>query len=94
MPSIAFANCHITSGSSGLAKLRQSVIATGYPPHAVILREHSVTASSPPVKGSKYVYLEFPFTFNKKPFLLFLLLLALNTAAEKPGGTMVAVPMV
>src|SRR5437763_5041275 len=51
MPSIASLNCHITSGFSGLPKLRQFVAAMGRAPLAATLRAASATACIAPTRG-------------------------------------------
>src|SRR6059058_861044 len=51
MPSIASLNCHITSGFSGLPKLRQFVAAMGRAPLAATLRAASATACMAPTRG-------------------------------------------
>src|SRR5262249_975537 len=50
-PSMACENCHITSGFSGLPKLRQLVAAIGRPPDAATLRAASATACMAPTVG-------------------------------------------
>src|ERR1700688_2250918 len=50
-PSIASLNCHITSGFSGLPKLRQLVAAMGRAPLHATLRAASATACIAPVRG-------------------------------------------
>src|SRR5467141_4452397 len=50
-PSIAWENCHITSGFSGLPKLRQFVAAIGRAPLAATLRAASATACIAPTRG-------------------------------------------
>src|SRR6266481_9706413 len=50
-PSIASLNCHITSGFSGLPKLRQFVAAMGRAPLAATLRAASATACIAPTRG-------------------------------------------
>src|SRR5882724_880504 len=50
-PSIASLNCHITSGFSGLPKLRQLVAAMGRAPDAATLRAASATACMAPTRG-------------------------------------------
>ncbi len=52
-------NCHMTSGSSGLPKLRQSLTATGVAPDAATLRYASARASCAPAYGSSW---------QKRPF--------------------------
>src|SRR5246500_1434812 len=51
MPSMAWENCHITSGFSGLPKLRQLVAAMGRAPEAATLRAASATACMAPTLG-------------------------------------------
>src|SRR6266403_894202 len=51
MPSMAWENCHITSGFSGLPKLRQLVAAMGRAPEAATLRAASATACMAPTFG-------------------------------------------
>ena len=52
MPSTTSENCHITSGCSGLPKLRQFTSASGRAPVHATLRAASSTTSRPPVRGS------------------------------------------
>src|SRR5439155_13014256 len=52
IPSIACASSQPISGFSGLAKLRQSVKASGRPPAQATLRAASSTAPAPAAKGS------------------------------------------
>jgi len=52
MPRMAFTSCPMISGFSGLPKFRLSVIASGLPPTAVMLRQASATACLPPSYGS------------------------------------------
>ena len=51
-PRVASANCHITSGSSGEPKFRQSLTARGRAPDVATLRNDSASASWAPVNGS------------------------------------------
>src|SRR5438034_11555132 len=51
MPSITCENCHMTSGFSGLPKLRQVVAARGRAPLAATLRAASATACIAPRCG-------------------------------------------
>jgi hypothetical protein len=48
IPRTDCANCHITSGRSGLPKLRQFVIASGVAPVHATLRAASATACAAP----------------------------------------------
>src|ERR1700732_3785544 len=50
-PSIVSLNCHMTSGFSGLPKLRQFVAAMGRAPLAATLRAASATACMAPTRG-------------------------------------------
>src|SRR6267143_5246572 len=50
-PSMTCENCHITSGFSGLPKLRQFVAAMGRAPLAATLRAASETACMAPTRG-------------------------------------------
>src|SRR5437899_6634641 len=50
-PSMVSLNCHITSGFSGLPKLRQFVAAMGRAPLAATLRAASATACMAPTRG-------------------------------------------
>src|ERR1700688_3200548 len=50
-PSMAWENCHMTSGFSGLPKLRQLVAAMGRAPDAATLRAASATACMAPTLG-------------------------------------------
>src|SRR6201993_1143790 len=50
-PSMDWENCHITSGFSGLPKLRQLVAAMGRAPEAATLRAASATACIAPTLG-------------------------------------------
>src|SRR5580700_8423516 len=51
MPSMDSENCHITSGFSGLPKLRQLVAAMGRAPEAATFRAASATACMAPTLG-------------------------------------------
>jgi hypothetical protein len=51
MPSIASENCCMTSGRSGLPKLRQSVRPIGSAPLQTTLRAHSATAIAAPARA-------------------------------------------
>ena len=51
IPSMASLNCHITSGFSGLPKLRQFVAAMGRAPLQATLRAASATACIAPTRG-------------------------------------------
>src|SRR5713226_6384862 len=51
MPSMVSLNCHITSGFSGLPKLRQFVAAMGRAPLQATLRAASATACIAPTRG-------------------------------------------
>ena len=51
-PRQASANCHITAGSSGEPKLRQSLTASGEAPPVATLRYASASASCAPAYGS------------------------------------------
>src|ERR671921_942626 len=51
-PVTACANCHMTPGSSGDPKLRQSVTASGTAPTVATLRYASASASCAPAYGS------------------------------------------
>src|SRR5438270_6553845 len=59
MPSITCENCHITSGFSGLPKLRQLVAAMGRAPLDATLRAASATACMAPTRG---------FNWHQRPF--------------------------
>src|SRR5580658_4295470 len=50
-PSMASLNCHMTSGFSGLPKLRQFVAAMGRAPDVATLRAASATACMAPTRG-------------------------------------------
>ena len=52
MPRMAFTSCPITSGFSGLPKLRQLVAPMGTAPEQATLRAASATARRAPSKGS------------------------------------------
>ena len=54
MPAMPCWNCHMTSGVSGLPKLRQSVIASGRAPTDTTLRAASTTAIIAPRYGSSW----------------------------------------
>src|SRR5277367_2358781 len=51
IPSMDWENCHMTSGFSGLPKLRQLVAAMGRAPEAATLRAASATACIAPTLG-------------------------------------------
>ena len=51
-PRQASANCHITPGSSGDPKFRQSLTASGRAPPVATLRNASASASCAPAYGS------------------------------------------
>src|SRR5437870_10146545 len=54
MPSITCENCHMTSGFSGLPKLRQFVAARGRAPLAATLRAASATACIAPRRSEEH----------------------------------------
>src|SRR6266851_1530935 len=58
-PSMVSLNCHITSGFSGLPKLRQFVAAMGRAPLQATLRAASATACMAPTRG---------FNWHQRPF--------------------------
>src|SRR5207245_6229135 len=60
IPSMVSLNCHITSGFSGLPKLRQLVAAMGRAPLAAMLRVASATACIAPTRG---------FNWHQRPLL-------------------------
>jgi hypothetical protein len=60
IPAIDSANCHITSGRSGLPKFRQFVIASGRAPVTATFRAASATACIAPSFGSRRPYRPLP----------------------------------
>ena len=52
MPSTASDSCHMTSGCSGLPKLRQLTTAMGRAPAQATLRAPSATVDAVPARGS------------------------------------------
>src|SRR6516162_10790700 len=60
MPSITCENCHITSGFSGLPKLRQLVAAIGRAPEVATLRAASATACIAPRRGLSWHHRPLP----------------------------------
>src|SRR5665647_634570 len=56
MPRTASANCHMTPGSSGEPKFRQSEMAKGTAPAVATLRYASARASCAPAYGSSLAY--------------------------------------
>ena len=67
MPSIASWRSHQTAACSGLAKLRQLVIAAGFAPVATTLRAASQTAIIAPCLASSAVYRELPSVASASP---------------------------
>src|SRR5260221_12212060 len=60
LPSIAWENCHIPSGFSGLPKFKQFVAAIGRAPLVATLRAASATACIAPSFGFSWHHLPFP----------------------------------
>src|SRR5213078_1302693 len=70
-PSITSENCHITSGFSGLPKLRQFVAAIGRAPDAATLRAASATACIAPTRGLSWHQRPLPSVASAKPLIVF-----------------------
>src|SRR6266571_6469049 len=88
MPSMAWENCHITSGFSGLPKLRQLVAAMGRAPLAATLRAASATACIAPTRGFSWHQRPFPSVESARARLTSLVLGSLmrTTAASLAPG--------
>src|SRR5205807_9806466 len=87
-PSIASLNCHITSGFSGLPKLRQLVAAMGRAPLAATLRAASATACMAPTRGFNWHQRPLPSVESARARLTSLVLGSLmrTTAASLAPG--------
>src|SRR2546429_4906675 len=87
-PSIASLNCHITSGFSGLPKLRQFVAAMGRAPLAATLRAASATACIAPTRGLSWHQRPLPSVESARARLTSLVLGSLmrTTAASLAPG--------
>src|SRR5215470_14710313 len=70
-PSMACENCHITSGFSGLPKLRQFVAAMGRAPEAATLRAASATACIAPTLGLSWHQRPLPSVASARPLIVF-----------------------
>src|SRR2546428_10762348 len=68
-PSMASENCHITSGFSGLPKLRQFVAAIGRAPDVATLRTASATACIAPTLGLSWHQRPLPSVASAKPLM-------------------------
>src|SRR5438105_13988728 len=88
MPAIASLNCHITSGFSGLPKLRQFVAAMGRAPLAATLRAASATACIAPTRGLSWHQRPLPSVESARARLTSLVLGSLmrTTAASLAPG--------
>src|SRR5207245_9041839 len=88
MPSMASENCHITSGFSGLPKLRQLVAAMGRAPLAAMLRAASATACIAPTRGFNWHQRPLPSVESARARLTTLVLGSLmrTTAASLAPG--------
>src|SRR5882724_7882660 len=69
MPSIAWENCHMTSGFSGLPKLRQFVAAMGRAPEVATLRAASATAWMAPTLGLSWHQRPLPSVARARPLM-------------------------
>src|SRR5713101_6409377 len=87
-PSMTWENCHITSGFSGLPKLRQLVAATGRAPLAATLRADSATACIAPTRGFNWHQRPLPSveSARARPTTLVLGSLMRTTAASLAPG--------
>src|SRR5215468_8277027 len=93
-PSIVCENCHITSGFSGLPKLRQFVAAIGRAPDAATLRAASATACIAPTFGSNWHQRPLPSVESARAFILPLFsdsLMRTTAASLAPGPASVLV---
>ena len=68
IPSMASDSCHITSGCSGLPKLRQLTNATGLAPTHATLSADSATTSDVPRRGFSEHHLPLPSVERAMPF--------------------------
>src|SRR5438132_11354976 len=71
MPSMAWENCHMTSGFSGLPKLRQFVAAMGRAPDVATLRAASATACIAPTRGLSWHQRPLPSVASARPRIVF-----------------------
>src|SRR5215468_12455254 len=69
MPSIAWENCHMTSGFSGLPKFRQLVAAIGRAPDVATLRAASATACIAPTLGLSWHQRPLPSVASARPLI-------------------------
>src|SRR5258705_5216999 len=69
MPSMAWENCHITSGFSGLPKFKQFVAAMGRAPDVATLRAASATACIAPTRGLSWHQRPLPSVASAKPLM-------------------------
>src|SRR5256885_16554847 len=88
MPSMAWENCHMTPGFSGLPKLRQFVAAIGRAPDVATLRTASATACIAPTLGLSWHQRPLPSVAGAKPLMtpLFSDSLRRTTAASLAPG--------
>src|SRR5260221_1659187 len=70
-PSMAWENCHMTSGFSGLPKLRQFVAAMGRAPDVATLRAASATACIAPTFGFNWHQRPLPSVASARPRIVF-----------------------
>src|SRR5262249_55135261 len=94
MPSMACENCHITSGFSGLPKLRQLVLAMGRAPLAATLRAASATACIAPTRGLSWHHRPLPSVESASARLTWLVLgsfMRTTAASLAPGPASVFV---
>ena len=83
MPSTTSANCHITSGCSGLPKFRQFTSASGRAPADATLRAASSTTRRPPVRGSSWQKRALPSVASASAFVV---PFTRSTAASRAGA--------
>src|SRR5580704_13550343 len=94
-PSMARENCHITSGFSGLPKLRQFVAAIGRAPPAATLRAASATACMAPRRGFNWHQRPLPSVDKARARFtspVFGSLMRTTAASLAPGPASVLVP--
>src|ERR1700722_9006894 len=89
IPSIASVNCHITSGFSGLPKLRQFVAAIGSAPEHATFRAASITEYMAPIRGERKPHLPFPSVASARA--RFVPFTRRTAASPDPGPTLVFV---
>ena len=82
IPRIDSANCHITSGRSGLPKFRQFVTASGVAPVHATLRADSATACAAPRYGSSAPNRPLPSVDSASAFSV----PSIRTSAASPPG--------